>query len=110
MDDRRGVRAGLRENAGCVTGVGGVSRVACRLGAWATIPAGPMTADPTPVVISVAGLAVARKTLPARRDEAAVLPAPKSGCSQALLITPPDSKGRPVSHEARRAGRDCPVM
>ena len=89
-----------------MTGVGGVSRVAWRLGAWATIPAGPMTADPTPVVISVAGLAVARKTLPARRDEAAVLPAPKSGCSQALLITPPDSKGRPVSHECptRRGG------
>ena len=68
------------------------------------MPAGPITADPTPapMVISVAGLAVARKTLPARRDEAAAPMEPKSGCSQALSITPPDSKGCPASHESRR--------
>ena len=65
----------------------------------------PMTAveTPSPMTISVLGLAVARKTLPAARDEAAVLPAAKSGCSQTLSITPPDSKRRPSSHEARRA-------
>ena len=64
-------------------------------GACATIPAGPMTAEPTPVpiVISVAGFAVARKTLPASRDEAAALPVPRSGCSHALSITPPDWNG-----------------
>ena len=57
-------------------------------GAAATMPVGPMTADPTPVpmVISVAGLAVARKTLPANRDDAVVLPTPSIGSIQALSI------------------------
>ena len=50
------------------------------------------------MVISVAGLAVARKTLPASSDEAAAPPAPKSGCSQALSIAPPEAKGRPGAH------------
>ena len=64
-------------------------------GACATIPVGPMTAVPTPVpmVISVAGLAVARKTLPAIRDDAAVLPAPSIGSSQELSMAPPDWDG-----------------
>ena len=64
-----------------------------------------MTADPTPVpmVISVAGLAVARKTLPASRDDAAVLPAPSIGTIQALSTTPPEWNGRAVGHETRKA-------
>ena len=72
-------------------------------GACAMIPDGPMTADPTPapIVISVAGLAVARKTFPAKRDDAAVPPAPRSGASQARSITPPDWNGRATGHGAR---------
>ena len=45
------------------------------------------------MVISVAGLTVARKTLPANRDDAAVLPAPSIGSSQELSTTPPDWNG-----------------
>ena len=54
-----------------------------------------MTAEPTPepIVISVAGLAVAKKTLPAASDDAAVLPVPSIGSSHALLTTPPDWNG-----------------
>ena len=59
-------------------------------GACAMIPDEPMTAEPTPVpsAIRVAGLAVAMKTLPATSDDAAVLPAPRSGSNQLLSITP----------------------
>ena len=64
-----------------------------------------MTADPSPepMVMSVAGLAVARNTLPASKEDAAVLPAPSSGSSQALSMTPPDWNGRAVDQDARNA-------
>ena len=67
-------------------------------------PSPLMTVEsPLRMTISVSGLAVARKTLPAARDEAAAPPAAKIGCSQTLSITPPDLKGRPSSHEVRSA-------
>ena len=70
-----------------------------------------MTADPTPVpmVISVAGLAVARKTLPASRDAAAVLPALSIGCNHALSITPPEWNEQAVGHDARSASLGIPA-
>ena len=69
------------------------------------IPAGPMTADPTPAptVINVAGFAVARKTFPANNDDAAVLPAPMNGSSHPLSIAPPEWNGRVPDHEVRSA-------
>ena len=45
------------------------------------------------MVISVAGLAVARNTLPAISDDAAVLPVPSIGSNHALSTTPPDWNG-----------------
>ena len=93
----------MKSNTGATTGIRAV--LAATNGACATTPVDPMTADPTPVpmVISVWGLTVARNTLPASRDDAAVLPAPRSGGSQVLSITPADWNGRAAGHDARSA-------
>ena len=93
----------VKSITGATTGISAL--LAAMNGACATIPVGPMTAVPTPVpmVISVAGLAVARKTLPASSDDAAVLPAPSVGSSHVLSMTPPDWRGWSSDHDARNA-------
>lgn len=59
-------------------------------------PLVPMTAEPTPppMAMSVAGFALARKTLPASSDDAAVDAVPRTG-RHAVPTTPPDRNGSP---------------
>ena len=93
----------MKSITGATTGIRAL--LAAMNGACEMIPVGPMTAEPTPLpmVISVAGLAVARKTLPAISDDAAVLPAPSVGSSQVLSMAPADRDGWSVDQDARRA-------
>ena len=83
----------MKSNTGATTGIRAV--LAATNGACATTPVDPMTADPTPVpmVISVWGLTVARNTLPASRDDAAVLPAPRSVAARCSRSRRPTGTG-----------------
>ena len=76
--------------------MGRIAVLAATNGAWATMPPDPMTAEPTPppMVINVEGFAVARKTFPAAKEEAATDPAPSSGRHDALKALP-DLNGIP---------------
>ena len=82
--------------SGAITGR--IAVLAAMNGACATMPAGPMTAQPTPLpmLINVAGFAVARNTLPAASDEAATDPAPGNARQEALNARPV-SNGFPCS-------------